>query len=76
MTHLKNHHINYLGIEVRKWEESILREYLEKTSKLIEDKKLRIQMSKNARAMVLKGGRFNFETMKKDLLDIFAKATD
>ena len=72
--HLKHHHINLIRMNRRKWDKNTIDDFVDKTSKLIEDRKSRIKMGKNAKSMVEKGGRYNLDKMKKNILKIFKEA--
>jgi len=68
--YLKNHHLNYLKMYKRTWPQEVIDEFAEKTSKLIENKKLRIKMAKYAKSLIEPGGKYNINKRRKALLKV------
>ena len=72
--YLKNFHLNYLKMYNKNPPKKIIQDFIDKASILIEDKELRKKMSINAKSLIEPGGRYNFDKMKKELLEVFERS--
>lgn len=74
--YLKNYHIRHFNTYKKKFPDKVINDFVESTSKLIENKKLRVKFSKFAKSLVEKGGKYNLEKRNKKLLELFDKSFD